>query len=368
LGIYGVPLSVFCGVLGCQPQAGEGYTGEPLFSLQGQVVLREADVGDVVPALMFVFGREARFVDAEVRGDFPASFRLDVMEPPPSSAFIPKDVFNVPGMKGEGAVARIAVVPREHPPNVPQTLFDGSGECNDDGTVCTHQEEGCAEDGRCLERTLECIEEQCPVIASTDPTAVKEFSWTETHSAECIGEACLSVRQFCRPGNDCEREVRKCDLTRTSKTTRIWSRGTYQHCTVIAQSGDPSVAAYENMDFALGYWVNYTTEANEVPGFGTYEPGYHLVEEVQPSDEDWVARLHCEYEAEITALDAYNRAHGTSHTVPYPVGGDEHVEDAVEPEIERLRAACPTLVRTRHVENPLERELTLRLGRSSGGS
>lgn len=42
-----------CGALGCDSQVGEAYTGEPLLSVRGTVVLTEPRGGDLVPALAF---------------------------------------------------------------------------------------------------------------------------------------------------------------------------------------------------------------------------------------------------------------------------------------------------------------------------
>jgi hypothetical protein len=365
LGGYGVVASSFLVSGGCQPQAGEGYTGEPLFSIQGKVVLNEPSASELVPALRFSGSDEHTIVDAEIRGDFPARFRLDVMEAPPESVLFAapaEDEENYVGPRWKGllGLAAIVLVPREHPRTIPvlQNEFD-SPACFDDQPVCIENVESCTADGRCRQRTLECFQEQCPLIDSRSAPA-------GNYSARmsCFGKTCVSFVQSCDfPGEDCTREIRKCDLDRTSATTTIRWHGVYEHCTVTSESGDTSLSELEHVEVgALGYTVIYLTEPNDLFGLGWLEPGYHLVESVRPTDEAWVARLHCEADAASAAVNAYNQAHGTSFTV-YTAD-----LDLLEPEIERLKSECPEAGEFRLVKAPLEHELTLTLGRDGAGS
>lgn len=153
--------------------------------------------------------------------------------------------------------------------------------------------------------------------------------------------------------------------TNMQRQSNRWRRtldGVYEHCTVTSERGDTSLSELEHVEIgALGYPVVYLTEPNELFGLGWLEPGYHLVESVRPTDEAWLARLHCEADAASVAVNAYNQAHGTSFTV-YTAD-----LDMLESEIERLKSECPEAGEFRLVEAPLEHELTLTMGRDGAG-
>ncbi|HEY8946886.1 MAG TPA: hypothetical protein VIM73_21735, partial [Polyangiaceae bacterium] len=231
--------------------------------------------------------------------------------------------------------------------------------CNEDETRCTWEEVACSPDGRCRQQVLECVSEPCPAVASSDPRG-DEFSWTDS-STECGKDACMSVTEYCS-GSECEREIRKCDVRRQSASTKIWSNGTYATCSVVSESGSLSLSEYEYVEnSALGFTVLYLTQATDVPRVGWLERGYHLLETVQPSDEQWIERIQCEHDAKTAALNDYNQLHGTNYD--REGGYEEEVAEALEPEIERLQTLCPPGVTIRRVDAPVADTLTLRVGK-----
>lgn len=359
MGFWGLALPL-CASLGCEAQVSGGYTGEPLLSMQGTVVLTEPRSGDLVPALAF----RSTLIDPEVRGTFPAEVRLDVMEVPPESALFD---FADPNQQGKVGLGRLVVVPRNHPRAV-SVLPKGTAECNDDGSACISREETCDDQGRCRQRTLECTYEDCPIASQTgDPTILKEAAPHGTlASTECITESCMDAVQICRASNDCYREIRKCDLSRTNGSTTIVG-GAYRTCRVSDESGDASLSPYEHLEeVALGYSVLYLTHENTSPGFGTLGPGYHLIETLQPSDPEWVGQINCEYLADISAVDAYNQEHGTSYIAHQysEYAKDPSVAAAIFAERDRLRSECPQAVTRRVLGSPLEHRLIFKLGRA----
>jgi hypothetical protein len=72
---------------GCAPQATTDYEGDAMFSLTGRVELTLEESDDLIPALAFTSpgGFEVQFVEADVSGEFPASFQLELYAPPPAS-------------------------------------------------------------------------------------------------------------------------------------------------------------------------------------------------------------------------------------------------------------------------------------------
>jgi len=75
--------------LACDAQVGTGYSGEVMLSLQGSVTLADPNATDLVPVLAFL-GQDGTnnlyfLVDANVQGQFPLGFRMDVTSPPPAT-------------------------------------------------------------------------------------------------------------------------------------------------------------------------------------------------------------------------------------------------------------------------------------------
>ena len=72
--------------IGCDSQAGDGYTGEPLLSIHGTVQSGAVDP-DLVPALGFTVSDGLYLVDGHMTGSFPSQFQFDVTDVPPDAAF-----------------------------------------------------------------------------------------------------------------------------------------------------------------------------------------------------------------------------------------------------------------------------------------
>lgn len=107
----------FASMLGCEAQASDEYSGEPLLSLRGTVlVTKDQANSDLVPHLAFSVADDETnavvLVPGELSGEFPAKL----------------------------------VAPGNH-----------------DAASCTRVEVACADDGRCRERVLECSEHPCDV-------------------------------------------------------------------------------------------------------------------------------------------------------------------------------------------------------------
>jgi hypothetical protein len=302
------------------------------------------------------------------------------MEAPPEDALVTIGIGDSgqpargsdPNFKGKIGFAKLVVVPRNHPRVVTVGSLKASSQCLDDGSVCIWEEERCSDDGRCRQRTLECIDEDCPLVSQLgDPSIVEETGIRGGSSnIECITDSCMTSLQVCRAGNDCYREIRECDLNRASAMTSIWSSGIYHVCQITEESGDASLSEMEHLEeVALGYSIIYLTDENTVPGLGTLGPGYHLIETIQPSDQEWVAQIDCEYQAAISAVERYNEAHGTSY-IAHEYIEDTSVSDVIFAERERLKSECPKSVTRRVLEAPIDHHLTFKLGRAprEGGS
>lgn len=81
-------VALLLGVSGCGSQTSPAYHGESLLTLAGSVELQEGAGADpLVPTLAFEgpYGRW-RVIEADVEGEFPASFTLRVFAPPPDEA------------------------------------------------------------------------------------------------------------------------------------------------------------------------------------------------------------------------------------------------------------------------------------------
>lgn len=74
---------------GCDAQTGDAYRGEPLLTMTGSVelALEVENEGELMPALAFRgLNDDMYVVEADVTGQFPAEFTLNVYEPPPEAA------------------------------------------------------------------------------------------------------------------------------------------------------------------------------------------------------------------------------------------------------------------------------------------
>lgn len=97
----------------CDGLAPPEYRGEPLLSVRGSITSVTGEKLDprLVPAVAWMDdGDDARFLlqDVDVRGDFPANFTLNMLEPPPEGALFEEE-------GSEMAIGHIIAADPDHP-------------------------------------------------------------------------------------------------------------------------------------------------------------------------------------------------------------------------------------------------------------
>jgi hypothetical protein len=362
-----LPVCCVVGASACGAQVGEDYSGEPLLSLEGAVVLDSASASrDVVPALLFENDEGLVLVDAELRGEFPARVRIDVTEAPPADVLFPVPEED-PSVRV--AIGKIVVVDRRHPLRVPRLREEvGDYEGSEDGTSYTRSVRKCAPDGACLSRELSCRREPCELLTKTpdfetdfDPDA---FPGASSGIACGIGD-CVTRNVHCANDEECESEYRHCARAGLGRYDAASSSGEITRCDVISEGGDLSLERYEQLEqTALGYYVVYLTAAVEVGQLGRLGRGYHLVRVRELGVDALFANFQCFTEARITAVRDYNRDHDTEF-VPFQVD-DAAAESAIEGAFQALQAECPPGLDWEVVADPLSEWLTFSIGRELG--
>jgi hypothetical protein len=165
----------FAPLLACDARVGNDYQGESLLTLRGSVVLDENVPGALVPALAFRGPmREFHLLDVEVHGQFPAQFRVDVLDPPPDDAmYSGSDNFaDAKPDEPHFAYAFVAAVAPDHPARV-EPVFASSGgiRCGDSADApCERRFETCTEDrSECHERVQQCDAQldNCRLVSSS---------------------------------------------------------------------------------------------------------------------------------------------------------------------------------------------------------
>jgi hypothetical protein len=349
---------------GCDAQVGDEYRGEPLLSMQGTVVLSDPkEARNVVPAIAFSAGWDTVLVEPELQGQFPAQFRLDVTEPPPPETLTPFEPGN-----GNGSIAlgRIVVVPSGHPERIPALLENVTNHLEtDDGSEYTSILEKCTATGVCLTRTLACKREPCELLEATPPLEddilTRNGGWA---SAQCSHDACLVLHSYCAADDRCEHELRRCDLSDLGPfSSGSSTAGEIERCDLVSESGDPSIEAFERLEeVAIGYYVFYLTEPNDLGDFGRIPAGYHLIRAQVKSEEDRQRNILCVNDAAISAVAQYNREHGTDE-VPFDAAMPDQVREATQKIAEELERDCPPGIEWDLISDPLARSLTLVIGR-----
>jgi hypothetical protein len=352
-------LALLASLTGCDVQVGEEYRGEPLFSLQGTVILEDPDERrELVPGLVFGTAEESILMEAEVQGEFPARFRMDITEPPPAEVFFPYD----PSIaQGSFAIARITAFPRSHPERVPYLLYTGGGEYPDEDGNYFYDASACTPDGTCFQRRLACHEEPCgEIIAQSDGFDLEMGSWNVgTYS---YGEtSVLFAKGYCTNGTECESAIVRCDGTGLNRYSSVSSDGMLHTCEVVEESGDTSIEQYERYEtFARGYSVIYVTEAIDRSEDEHYEPGYNLLHYSYPDDELQLARIQCWDEAERSAYAEYNLEH---QTVFDPYDDNDSLPLDLHYRVVELQRACPEFDGYEVIADPLAAPITLVIGR-----
>lgn len=343
---------------GCEAQVGPEYAGEPLMSVRGQVVLAGDNPADVTPVIAFNTATGYATVNAEVSGEFPAEFRIDVVEPPPADA-----LYDLPDGPGQIALGILALASRDHSDRIPRFSRSQEDVCDEDGLNCTREVQKCVAEGGCITRTLTCTTELCPVVyASGDARVAEDVHATPTvQRVESLGDVAFATQESCNASLGCYRTIRRCDLLSAGPHSTVWTSGSLDRCELVSETSDSDVVLRDLLEHvAIGYAVVYLTHAQELSSYGRLARGYHLFQALEVDEADRIAGVNCELDARIMAVDAYNEANGTDY-LPY-----DHDGDAVEAEIAartaELAASCPPVETWRLVESPLAEDLTFVIG------
>ena len=345
-------LAAALGVMGCDAQVGTEYRGEPLFSVHGSVVLSGGTGEGGVPVIAFPTSQDIVLVEGLVSGEFPARFRLDVLDPPPAEVLQEAE-----GVRGRYAIGVLAVASRDHGERVPRFVPSSEETCNDDG-ACVRQLEKCTEHGRCYTRTFSCTEEECDVVyESGDPNI--EHDWETSEGSAYSGQtAALTVVEYCN-ANGCRRTLRSCDLSDESAIYSVSTEGLLR-CELVAEAFDTQIAGADVLErVAKAYQLLYFTEAQDVPGYGHVARGYNLMERVQPAQADWIREVNCRLDSHIAAVAAYNSAHGTDYL---PHGVSEAAAAEVGTHAAALDRECSVVEPWRLIRDPSRVNLTFVIG------
>jgi hypothetical protein len=274
----------------CDNQVDADYQGESMLRIQGSVTIpQEFATTELVPALTFgavsdwqrannprPSGDHQRILDVGVTGEFPASFTLDVFDPPPAEAILE----DFPGEPAY-AMGYISAVPPDHPAAITRAL---TGEPPSSEDVLPLALRTCLFTGAC---DASCVYSPgaCP------PTCYEGSSYPPTDLAIC------HLQAF-----ECH------------------SDPNVDNCAFISASGNPSV---EIAGYSRNVRILYYPEAIPADSLTAFlhggrgapiSAGYHLQRQnpdaVPPSDPTCAGPVPWEM-----AVASYNSAHGTNLTL-----------------------------------------------------
>lgn len=315
------PLLALMFLAGCDPQATGAYEGEPLLSVNGSVelALERDNSADLQPTIAFRGSEGLMYLldDVAVRGEFPASFELDILAPPPAAAVQTIDAER-PDLVERFAVGYITAVT----PDLPKVFqFEGQERlqilndeqsrewsCDLDTDVCFRDEVVC--------------EPECVVQRTTCPTF-----------------------------GDAESNAETCAISEPGDTTTQWEH--------FAGLSENFAVLYLERSLPARNWL--AVEAGE--GRRGLAAGYHLIKVRQATADEEVERERCADEARALAFARVNEVHGTSYTgedvVPLEI--EDEIAAAYDAAQAELDCRTTQLVLTR-IENPEDESITVRIG------
>ena len=184
--------------LGCDPRVGQEYRGEPLLSITGSLTIDdEHDWGSLAPVIAFIDPtddpaqgeRTFQLLDVDSRGDFPAEFTVDLMQPPPAAA-----MHRVQGMPSF-AIGFVTARPKDHGPEftvppyeIPEfPTNEVSERC--DGVACYTERRVCLSAGDCYQEWKTCADASfamCEITKSFgDPELLATYdAWEKAYERE----------------------------------------------------------------------------------------------------------------------------------------------------------------------------------------
>jgi hypothetical protein len=293
--------------LGCEPQATTEYEGDPMFSLNGRVAVGLTESGDaLIPSIAFNAPGADRigFVDAQVRGEFPAQFQLELFAPPPEEVIGGFDHEDLPE-EPRHTVGFISAVTADHLPTLYQAASLTGAELD---PSIEADENGCDEDG-CYQT----------LTATSSDSA---YTGTVT-------------------------------LFREGDVGNLWDPFS-PGVVVVARTGDPMLVSYADDPMFAGVTTNYAIAYLEsaAPADGVVAhrfgaapgqalaPGYHLLRWGGGSltEAEATALQTCRDDALQIAVDRYNAAHDTNlNASDIHVQGNETGAPTVGEHTRRLR-------------------------------
>lgn len=341
--------------MGCEAQVNDDYTGEPLLSLQGDVVVRDGADENAVPGIAFTKADDRDntmvIVDGELHGEFPAKFRFDVTQPPPEEAL--HEPFAGYGLETKYSLGVLVLAPSNRDRPITESLHTPAWEsqCTEDGSQCTHFKEECADENgeRCRERVLTCTQRPCELVEQWGDTAM-EYPVSGTTGEYCESDTCYMMESGCDEQKRCRTDVYRCDFAQYGAWEGGAPVGSMNTCVVESTSGDTSFLALEDLQVASNFWVVYVTGDNPNSAWGPLKRGYNLIA-VPTSYEEWVAAERCALDEVAAAVAEYNEEHGTDYD---PLG--------FELDYLYSRVASLTCGAVRVIERPLDEVFTIEMG------
>jgi hypothetical protein len=175
-------MTMAAGLAGCDAQRGPDYEGEPLLTIQGSITRVDGERLDsaLVPALAWSdkWGSALFLQDVHAEGDFPASFRFSVLQPPPAAAIFA-------GLDGlRFAFGSIIAAQPDHPAVAEGSSFHSvfSEACSGE-MACAQTRSWCGSPDRCYVEEVVCQPGQsgdaCTVVSSEGNPALKDNPWAE---------------------------------------------------------------------------------------------------------------------------------------------------------------------------------------------